>query len=1006
MLSREEFDKNVNKWSLLYPLEAAKIAGLTCEDLQFFKTEKEDLNLKGIFHGEEVFFHSLMDPLGEAKTWFNTLDLKGMEVILVYGVGLGYFYEAAKDWLRQNPNHALVFIESQLPVIQRLFETERGKEMVHDQQVWIIPLEHKTFLEDLATNFVLKSYIFSALPLYEKIFAVEVERLKTKYAFYLSLQAGITLEYSDHGRGFFSNFFRNAFSLPNAYLANKLFDKFQGVPAIICGAGPSLDKNVHQLEALSDRALIFAGGTAMNALNANGVIPHLGVGIDPNPAQFTRLIMNQAFEVPFLYRNRFLHEALEIIHGDHLYVTGSSGYDIAEWFEDKLGIQRNEVSEGYNVLNFSVSLAAAMGCNPIILVGVDLAYTNGQSYASGIVHHPLHNRKTFFRTKSQDEELVSHTDLEGKPTLTLWKWVSESLWFTQFARTHPNALLINATEGGIGFAAIPNMTLEEVSKLLKKQYDIKGMLSAEIHKAEVPPTVNTENIRKIVKEMLESMKRSLEYSRIVYADFEEVEQKLKEGKEVPENFISEKGFQALASLEDEPSYISILKIFSESYMTKFTRDFQRLKYDESLLTDQELKLKRARLNSSRYKFLIDTAKVHIRLMEKVIFDEEESKKLMLFKDSKKREAEQKKPIEYVQGEIYSFKDGVITIRDKEMGLSIEEPFVPDEVEGISRKIHPGGALQIEQFFLNGRLHGPSRNYAESGQLLSEFWYVQGKIEGKGHTHYLSGAISSLERYKNGKREGIQEYYYPDGTLKTVLHYVGGVLEGEVKLYYPTGRLKRELHFKEGKRKGIEKIWNEVGTLIIEAEFDMDKGVGTARKWRPNGNISREVIFEPEFNKSVVREWDEYGNLLSVDDSTSSDFFDQVAKHAGKLTESLETILKQIKKVAPMVEAASTKDPKKENIAEVYKELNRISEQMGHLHEINNKLSFESGVNPNNLEEAIWKTPTSRREVEKQVEIMTQDMVGEMTHIQSMMTETLGLLAKKLGRKGISDAELP
>ena len=80
------------------------------------------------------------------------------------------------------------------------------------------------------------------------------------------------VEYLIQGRPYYSNFYKNLFELPKAKPASSLFSKFDKVPAIICGAGPSLEKNLPLLGTLKDRAIIFAGGTAMNALNAQGML--------------------------------------------------------------------------------------------------------------------------------------------------------------------------------------------------------------------------------------------------------------------------------------------------------------------------------------------------------------------------------------------------------------------------------------------------------------------------------------------------------------------------------------------------------------------------------------------------------------------------------------------------------------------------------------------------------------------------------------------------------------
>lgn len=998
-MSDDQFKKNLQRWELFYPKEAHLLSNLDCQNTRIQNNSNGEPNLAINLEGQWVCLHSTENPQEEARLWFNSLDLANIDVILVYGVGLGYYYDAVTDWLHRRDNRALIFIEDNLEVIYRLLETDRGTALLHDKQVWLTPLSSDHFLlQFLSAEFVLKPYVFSALAFYGQHKAQTLNLLKTKYAFYLNLQAGVAIEYSDHGRSFFTNFFKNMFSLPEAYLGDSLYGKFKGIPAIICGAGPSIGKNLPVLETLRDRALIFAGGTAMNALNSRGFLPHFGVGIDPNPAQFTRLIMNQAYEVPFLYRNRFLHEALEIIHGDHLYVTGTGGYEISQWFENKLGIENGvRVSEGHNVVNFNVSLAQAMGCNPIILVGVDLAYTDSKSYAPGVINHPLHEHREFYRTKSVDEDVISQIDIYGQPTLTLWKWVTESLWFTNFAKSNQHITLVNATEGGIGFSEVPNMPLSATMSLLKKQYDFDGMVWTEIQNAPLPPTASQEGVLKTMEEFQESLKRSLEYCQIIRSDFEDTERQLKEEEKMPENIISEKAIEALSALEQEIAYTHLLKVFSDSYLDRFMREFHRLTYDETLLTELEINLKRVSLNSARYKFLRETAKVILKIIEQVLKIETDERMFRLMRSNQQKPESASIPLEAEDHDHYSFENDILEIRSPGVGVEIKEKFVPDELIGKVTENYPSGSLKLIQYQLDGNLHGPSIYYSKEGKTLSESWFFKGLKQGRGLTYYANGALHSKECFKDDKKEGIQEYYYPNGQVKSLLSYAQGQLNGDVKLYYPSGRLKRELHFEAGKRKGFERLWNDIGTLTIEAEFDADKPVGTARRWYPNGNIAKEVVYTPDSDSCVIREWDEMGQTFIREQRAQGDYFDQVSRHTDKLTEVLHQVLNQVIAVAPLVELSAAPDKKKEAANFLTEDIAQLQKGMTALEEINKKLAFETGIDASNKEEAIWKGPSSRKEVEKQIDLMTKEMTSEMNNMQNALVTALGLLSKKLNQ---------
>lgn len=992
----ELFKKNCERWSLFHQDVAKALGRLQCKHVALAANPNGSANLKTTSSGAEQWYHSQENPVDEAAEWFSKAGLHGIKVFFVYGAGLGYIYDAAKVWLEGDAGRSLVFLEDDLEVLYHLFHTERGQEMLNDKQVLIAYLDQSgSILSQLATIFVLKPFKLQALDLYAKLRGPAVEQLRAKLSFYMNLKLAATMEYTDHGRNFFTNFFRNLLQLPDAALGNSMFGRFAGVPAIICGAGPSLEKNIHQLAALRDRALIFAGGTAMNALNAAGFLPHFGVGIDPNPAQYTRLIMNQAFEIPYFYRNRLLHQALMLIQGKHLYVTGTGGYPVSKWFEEKAGIKdAGEIEEGCNVINFSLSIAQELGCNPIILVGVDLAYTNEKSYAPGIHHHPIHMRKEYFGTKSAEEDVVVKPDIYGQPTFTLWKWVAESLWFSNYARLHGNKTIVNATEGGIGFFTIPNFTLEEIAvNFLQRQYDFDGMVHGRIAGAPMPPEATRKTLEASMGEFLKSLENCETLCRIIQKDCEETERKFRFDMEAPP--LSEAGLKALAELEAEPAYTYLLKVFNESYQQLHAHEWESLKYQALELGGKEIEIKKASLNEQRFAFLRETAKVNKNILTTVL-KEEADRQLQLLMQAETAESQEKPQIEGT----YRFEDGVIMIEDPELDIHIKEPFQPN-AESIFRDHYPNGQMAAEQFYIDDLLHGPSTYFSENGGLLSRHWFIKGKNEGKALSYYPQGALQAIQRYRNGVWHGRQETFYPDGKLKAVIPYNQGQIHGEVRLYYPTGKLKRELNFAEGKRHGVEKIWNEAGLLTIEAVFDHDKPVGTARQWYANGNMALEVVYEKDPRNFLIREWDEAGFPSLTERRVTGDYFDQVALQTNKLTDTLSQVLQQVDTLGPLVEKVAQKQPKEESSKAPSPQpppetaaLETIKKEMERLKSISEELMKESGMG-NEEKEMFWKGPSARREVEEQVLSMASHISREINAIQNSLVLTLGMLAKKL-----------
>jgi len=64
---------------------------------------------------------------------------------------------------------------------------------------------------------------------------------------------------------------------------NDLVNKFEGVPAFVCLAGPSLQNNMHALKRAKGKSLIIAVDTSLRPLLEAGVVPDICVTHDANP---------------------------------------------------------------------------------------------------------------------------------------------------------------------------------------------------------------------------------------------------------------------------------------------------------------------------------------------------------------------------------------------------------------------------------------------------------------------------------------------------------------------------------------------------------------------------------------------------------------------------------------------------------------------------------------------------------------------------------------------------
>lgn len=801
-INEKIFQKNCELWARFHPKQAVMLPYLDCSSLVFCETKKGELNLKKISGKKNQYFYSNTDIAREAKEWFSGLDLDNVLVVCVYGAGLGHYYDAAKTWLKKDASRRLVFLEDDLAVIHRLLETKKATGILQDHQVQVLYFkdlkDNEAVLEVLYWNFAMTRLVVSALKYYAKEKEKKFTELHHKIAHDSAVKNALVDEYLRFGGAFFINFYQNMLSLPGSFLGNKTFGSFRKVPAIICGAGPSLAKNIKQLPGLLDKALIFTGGSSLNALNAAGIQPHLGSGIDPNPAQFERLKSNQAFEVPFYYRNRLYHEAFEMIHGPRLYITGSGGYDIADWFEEKLHISHEFLDEGHNVINFCLQIAHQLGCDPIIFVGMDLAFTGMKSYAPGVEENIEFDPNKALDMYDFDERPLLLKDIYGKPLYTLWKWVAEAEWIGDFAKEHSSTTIINCTEGGLGFPDVPNKPLSEVAKdYLIRSYAIQDRLNGEIQNS-VMRGVTLPKMIKITKELQVSLKRCIEHFTVLLEEAQNLREQILKEKKIPSALQSGRAALRETELAEEPGYQYVLDIFNAVQVRMLSRELHESKAGSEISQT----VKKLELNIKRFGFLMDVAKVNVGLIDMTL----EKRKLKKRKKVKPAATSADVPpmqeitiedfnpilLPVKPQEAQKLEDGHIVRIQRQYGKPPEECRVEKDgvLDGQCHHYYPDGTLKQESFYKHGRIHGRSTFFSKKGAVLSKSYYKHGKQEGESRWFYLSGALYAIQRYHKGKLHGRQEYYYENGNPKTQMQYRNGKLEGKVFLYYPEGELKR------------------------------------------------------------------------------------------------------------------------------------------------------------------------------------------------------------------------
>ncbi len=178
------------------------------------------------------------------------------------------------------------------------------------------------------------------------------------------------------------NMLDNVSEIANNPGINLLYDKFKGRPAVIVATGPSLKKNMHLLKDLYDKALIISVDASFKFLMANGIKPHMVTSLEREHEVQQFFDGFDPDEVKDVYMTAcpvLFNHVYESYTGPKIIVYRN--FDHFKWLEIERGILDIKLSAS----NMAFKVAEALGCDPIIFIGQDLAYgENDETHACDV----------------------------------------------------------------------------------------------------------------------------------------------------------------------------------------------------------------------------------------------------------------------------------------------------------------------------------------------------------------------------------------------------------------------------------------------------------------------------------------------------------------------------------------------------------------------------------------------------------------------------------------------
>lgn len=417
--------------------------------LKIAKDEKTRLLGSKYNHKREI--NKFIDKLGR-----NIIE----DNYIIFGLSFGEHIEELLK--RISSNSIISIIELSGEIIEYCRNDKYINNILKDHRVIIISNKDdvNAFFESVVTEDNIDNLKIGCYCNYDKIFNNELkiinEAIKNNFV-KLTTNRNTRLHYAEL---WFDLLFKNIKYMQSGISANRMKSKFRDIPAIIVSAGPSLNKNIHKLKEISN-GLIFTGGRTLGALVDMEIEPDFVCAVDPLKESY-ELVEKYISEVkcPLVFYEGTNSDIVEKHRGHKIFSTNSEF--IRESFKEDI----ISLSGGGSVAHSMTLLALYMGCNPIIFIGQDLAYTDDKVHAECAEN--TWGKNELENYKKNDDLYVE--DINGNLVRTSIELNGFKVALENIIGEFPQIQFINATEGGVNIRGTKNINLENI-EVIKGQYD-------------------------------------------------------------------------------------------------------------------------------------------------------------------------------------------------------------------------------------------------------------------------------------------------------------------------------------------------------------------------------------------------------------------------------------------------------------------------------------------------------------------------------------------------------
>ena len=514
------FENNITILEKKYPEIARKIKEINME------STTDQVRIQKAEDGEKVIelycrkhwwrLNSKISPKNAAAQYAERYEIRMYGVYFVYGIADGKSIRHLSE--KCDDTNVMVVWEPNVEILAVALHNFDFEDLIANDNIILCVPEAEDNIDDILQKVVscsnMKLIEFCILPNYDVIYTRQCEKFMQSCInkmqdeiVHKSTRLGFGRMIPQHMLFHMKNMIsqRNIMQIREAFFTYPVKE----IPAIIVSAGPSLDKNVKELQKAQGKAFIIVVDAALRTVLKAGVKPDLVCTIDPeSPERFFEgmdlkdiIWMYGKWTRPWIFQQ----------YGGKIFYQGNYTGIWNNILSDELGYKFPAVLTGGSVTSDAFMIADYIGFRKIILVGQDMAFTNGISHTSGI-EGAFGDNDEYIDSRYQ----VYVEGIDGQKLKTDFQMWRYKKWFEKIIEKNEGRFrVINATEGGALIKGTINQRLREtISSECKIEFDGYKILN------QIEPAFTSEQQEKLENKLSELKQEASELKNILKQNIE------------------------------------------------------------------------------------------------------------------------------------------------------------------------------------------------------------------------------------------------------------------------------------------------------------------------------------------------------------------------------------------------------------------------------------------------------------------------------------------------------